>query len=658
MRKIFAFVLALTFGAGTMMAALPQGALKGTFTINASGDVIVFSQGNLQYKAAPTATWQFAATQWETLSKETNAQIDPAYEGWIDLYGWNTANNPTQTSTDKSAYADDFVDWGIHPISNGGNTANAWRTLKYDEWSYIFNSRTNAADKFGQATVNGVYGVVLLPDVWTLPEGLTFTASPNNWTTNVYDAEAWGKMEANGAVFFPKNLYRFGKSAQEYEWGCYWLGSKAPSQYLSWNFIFKETKIVMADQDGRQYGKYVRLAKDMKIPAVGDTIRYEYKGNNLYYKILWKNSTRREVGLVNDGTPSTYWTEANEPEGALVIPDSIEDWQGTKYAVTDIYEYAFGGCAKITSLDLSENKDIKAVGRYSFGECTALANVTLSDNIKSIYDYAFYKTALTSFDFKNVEELGSWAFLSGTNIETVNINKALKQIPDQTGLFDHAKVITCDAENAKFTAVDNVLYNKDMTQLISLPLGLTTEIHIPTTVTTALYRAMRSYAGPIYINSEIKFGWGPDERNSPVGDVVVGCGLYEYYTTGDFDKTNPKSNFYYVANLTAELLYEVTLKQTAGGTIAKADGTECAEVVLTATPDAGFVFTKWSDESTENPHTISVTADVEVSAVFTKETSIDAILGAPAKDGKFLRDGQLFIQHGNELFNAQGAKVK
>ena len=1071
MRKIFAFVLALTFGAGTTFAI--DGALSGKFTINLSGSQVQFSQGNLQYKAAPTPTWQFATNQWDTIGI-ANKNIADDYEGWIDLFGWGTGANPTMHSEVQSDYAT-FTDWGVNAISNGGNVANAWRTLSRDEWYHIFAYRTDAAMKFGQATVVGHYGLVILPDEWVMPDGLTFTPQPNNWTTNVYDAAAWDKMATNGAVFLPYSQIRQGVKVDFLYPGStnYWSATRY-NNYHSWEIGFREEKIITWDVKYSFYGCCVRLVNDpvpaavgdtiiarsgankliytitalspnkaklldkghtladhkltipssvehqgqnyavdeiaggalfpgidtitlpasltklinfwnfravnlkaflvedgstlytsvdgvlysknkktlyrcpelkefdgtftseittigdrafmyckgvtdvtipssitylsnclfasstlqkvtipasvtsltngvfstctqlaevifadvsnltvawdafngskiltdqgdglqrigalavkwkgaypdtlvipegivnigyafyggstgfstlkkielpstlkimdagafadgvsqkmanlssivckaktapkstnflkfphdgtltltipcdskasyesslwclghdidaieeslvynikataepggsvaisdttdcnrvtltatpdpgyvfdkwsngatteqitisvfsdrefvasfRKVPAVGDTLRYEYKGNNLYYKVMWKNSARREVGLVNDGTPATYWTEANEPEGALIIPDSIEDWQGTKYAVTDIYEYAFGGCEKITSVDLSENKDIKAVGRYSFGECTALASVTLSDNIISIYSYAFYKAALTSFDFKNVEELGSWAFLSGNNIETVNINKAMKQIPDQTGLFDHAKVITCDAENAKFTAVDNVLYNKDMTKLISLPLGLTAEIHIPTTVTTALYQAMKNYAGPIYINSEIKFDWGPDERNSPKGDVVVGCGLYEYYTTGDFDKTNPKSNFYYVANLTAELLYEVTLKQTAGGTIAKADGTECAEVVLTATPDAGFVFTKWSDESTENPHTITVTADVEVSAVFTKQTGIDAILGAPARDGKFIRDGQLFIRHNGKIYDANGAKVK
>ena len=41
-----------------------------------------------------------------------------------------------------------------------------------------------------------------------------------------------------------------------------------------------------------------------------------------------------------------------------------------------------------------------------------------------------------------------------------------------------------------------------------------------------------------------------------------------------------------------------------------------------------------------------------------KETGIDAIIGSAVKDTKIIRNGILFIQHGDELFNAQGARVE
>lgn len=39
-------------------------------------------------------------------------------------------------------------------------------------------------------------------------------------------------------------------------------------------------------------------------------------------------------------------------------------------------------------------------------------------------------------------------------------------------------------------------------------------------------------------------------------------------------------------------------------------------------------------------------------------TSLDAVVGGQGKSVKFMENGQLFIQRGNELFNAQGARVE
>ena len=616
MRKIFTFFLALAASVGTMMASV-NGGLTGAFSINASGDIVVFSQGNLQYKAAPTPTWQFAPNQWNSIGS-ANSSIAEDYEGWIDLFGWGTGNNPTLHTEEGADYVT-FKDWGVNPISNGGNIANAWRTLTRDEWYYIFNSRSNASAKQGQAIVNNQYGLVLLPDEWELPTGLSFTAKPNNWTTNVYDAETWAKMEAAGAVFLPYAMERKGTTVayNSYQWCAYWSATYYDS-YHAWEIGFYESDISGWDSKQCFVGGPVRLVKDVKVPVVGDTLRYAYKGNNLYYKILYKNPTYKTVGLVNDGTPETYWTDANKPEGALVIPDSIEDWQGTKYAVTDIYQYAFRDCQKITSIDLSENKNITTVGRYSFGGCTAATSVTLSDNIKEIMDYAFRQMPLTSIDLKNVENLGQWVFMGGSNIETVHINKALKSIPDQTGLFEHAKTITCDAENTKYVVIDNALYDKELTKLISLPLGLTdVEIHIPATVSSMLYESMMGFEGTLFINSEITANWPSSSGsafNSPKGDVFVGCHLLDFYTTGRYEGLS--GDFGNIKSLNDTLLYSFSVSAGEHGSVQFISHGQCNVREISAFPDEHYEFVEWSNGSTEDHLDITVVSDTAITASF------------------------------------------
>ena len=100
------------------------GFLPGRFSVGA-GKQVCFSKGNLQYQAS-TDTWRYAENQWDRVGDD-NANISPTYDGWIDLFGWGTANNPTNASTNPNDYPEynpyfvTFDDWGLNKISNGCN---------------------------------------------------------------------------------------------------------------------------------------------------------------------------------------------------------------------------------------------------------------------------------------------------------------------------------------------------------------------------------------------------------------------------------------------------------------------------------------------------------------------------------------------------------
>ena len=214
---------------------IPTGTIVGLFSISNSKQVY-FSQGNLQYQAS-TGTWRFAENQYDIIGDD-NANISSTNSGWIDLFGWGTSGyngkNPYMTSTDYSDYGDGYndiagtnYDWGVYnKISNGGNQAGQWRTLTQSEWSYVISNRTDARYLRGTATVNGVKGLILLPDNWTLPTGVTFTYGEDGWWQNTYSASEWSKMEANGAVFLPAAGSRDGTSGYRVgTYGYYWSSS-------------------------------------------------------------------------------------------------------------------------------------------------------------------------------------------------------------------------------------------------------------------------------------------------------------------------------------------------------------------------------------------------------------------------------------------------
>ena len=249
--------LLLPLAVATQCVQIQDGAIRAEFSVSDSTKVY-FSQGNLQYQAS-TNTWRFAEHQWDFVGND-NVNISEKYAGWIDLFGWGTsgwnsganAYQPYSTSTVYSDYYPDGsyyndltgsyanADWGVYnKISNGGNVAGMWRTLTNSEWNYVISNRSDARYLRGTATVNGVNGLILLPDNWTLQTGVTFTYGEGGWSQNTYSASEWSKMEANGAVFLPAAGYRnrtgvyfVGSS------GYYWSSSAYDSDYANCLYFF------------------------------------------------------------------------------------------------------------------------------------------------------------------------------------------------------------------------------------------------------------------------------------------------------------------------------------------------------------------------------------------------------------------------------------
>ncbi len=249
-----------------------NGALKAAFSVSADKKVY-FSKGNLQYQAS-TGTWRFAENQYDIIG-EDNANISSTYSGWIDLFGWGTSGyngkNPYMTSTSFSEYgngindiAETNYDWGVNnAISNSGDQVGLWRTLTYSEWTYLIDSRANASSKYGVATINNVNGLVLLPDNWTIPTGVTFTSGASgDYAQNTYSVNDWAKMEANGAVFFPAMGSRSGTDVDGVGFYGYYWSSSAYGIYGAGYLGFGGDYVNTYDGGNRENGQSVRLVQD------------------------------------------------------------------------------------------------------------------------------------------------------------------------------------------------------------------------------------------------------------------------------------------------------------------------------------------------------------------------------------------------------------
>ena len=245
---------------------VPDGVLPGLFSVSATRQVR-FSQGNLQYQAS-TNTWRFAEHQYDYVGSD-NRSISSTYSGWIDLFGWGTGSNPTLSSSYPEDYGT-FVDWGSNAIINGGNTTNLWRTLTSAEWEYLLNTRPGASSKLGSGNINGVGGLIILPDSWTLPSECSFASgfaiiNPYHypdWKHNSYTLAQWAQMEAAGAVFLPAAGRRKGTDFDNVGFHGYYWSSTPYSKNDAYHMYFSSYNLIASINCSRSYGYPIRPVLD------------------------------------------------------------------------------------------------------------------------------------------------------------------------------------------------------------------------------------------------------------------------------------------------------------------------------------------------------------------------------------------------------------
>ena len=269
---------------------IPAVALSGLFSVSATQQAR-FSQGNLQAvctsadgdaSTQETFTWRFAEHQWDyiggnysggaltpTGNNFINGSGSVSAAGTVDLFSWVGGSS---SLTGVAAYG--ICLWGV-----GGNVAGedlkfdwgsifggSWRMPSKEEWNYVINTRsTTSGVRYAKAKVNGVSGIILLPDDWnTSYYALSSTNTSNAaFSANNIDASTWtNSLEAHGAVFLPAAGDRsFGNIWNQNSYGTYWSNSSdAENAANAYCFRFsKEDGVQTQYAANRGYGVSVRL---------------------------------------------------------------------------------------------------------------------------------------------------------------------------------------------------------------------------------------------------------------------------------------------------------------------------------------------------------------------------------------------------------------
>ncbi len=545
-----------------------------------------------------------------------------------------------------------------------------------------------------------------------------------SFTTTTCTADQWTALEAKGCVFLPNAGYRLGTVVySDNSAGFYW-SSTSDTDIEAYELAFEATFCNPQAPGTRETGYPVRLVHEQpkvgekfKAASGDDILQYEVtalapnmtvrvtetghilkEGTDLVIpatvKYIGQTFTVTEVAdrpkfgnaktlsLPNSITKKVNWWNADLSSlEAFIVEDDNPIFTvvgGVLYSKNKETLFRCPAKKAFTSADFLP--ETKYLGSHAFYKNTAISDLVIPNTITNTELNTFYASSITSvFIPTSLKGLTNGVFGSCAQLASVTFeNSAVmsiawdsfnesKIINDQEGDF---KVIDSVAIKYMGTA-DTVVFPDSIVNIVYACISYSREgsktmttVILPASIKALSYQFMsfnsasdkypllekiicKAQDVPNVIGSQLQLNSEKDVT------LVVPCGKLSDYTTAT-TFSNP------FTTIEEGFVYNVTLKQTEGGTIAYTKKEECNEIELTATPDEGYEFVKWNDENTDATRTVAVNSDIEFSATFqVKPTAISQTNHkSKIKNQKVIKDGQLLILHDGKSFNAVGQEVK
>ena len=189
---------------------------------------------------------------------------------------------------------------------------------------------------------------------------------------------------------------------------------------------------------------------------------------DLFSQQEWTNigSLKKISVLQGEFVPNEYCMCVNQIE-QVVLPNTIVEIGYCAFESTALKQIkipegvsAIGANAfSRTSLEkLSLPKGLSRIGDEAFEYCSKLSQINLPDETQYIGYRAFAGTSLQSIIIpENVNYIGEGAFGENEELETIEVHE----------------------NNKKYTSVDGILYNKEKTKLLVVPMKISGTVHVP-----------------------------------------------------------------------------------------------------------------------------------------------------------------------------------
>ena len=245
----------------------------------------------------------------------------------------------------------------------------------------------------------------------------------------------------------------------------------------------------------------------------GVTFAYDFREGDFCYNITGEHT----VELTYDVFQNAYSSIQD-----ATIPDSICN-NGTIYHVTAIADWAFAGCSSLKKLNLPNS--ITTIGAYAFYYTSQLYSVSLGQMVKSIDDFAFSHSNISSINLPNslttigkyvfeesrlssvtipnsVQSLGESVFLGCSRLSKATVGQSVKIIPQEAF--------------SRCTSLNNLVLPDSLVEIGASAFNACAKLSTIRVPSTVVQIGVNAFANTLWYD------------NQPDGEVYINRILYKY----------------------------------------------------------------------------------------------------------------------------------